>query len=95
MRATLRLPPPLLGKYRLPLDEETLNLARQAALHQDLTLENMIVDMVVKPARSQEEKDPVLGMFSDEPELLDQVVVAAFNAREKDSLRLTDKKGTH
>ncbi|MDJ0836924.1 MAG: hypothetical protein QNK37_10435 [Acidobacteriota bacterium] len=72
---------------QLPLDEETLNRARLAASRQDADLETMIVNIVVKLAQSQETADPFHGMFGDEPELVDQVVSEAFDARERDTLR--------
>ena len=74
---------------QLPLDEETLNRARLAASRQKGNLEAMIVSVVVKLAESQEADDPFNGLFSDEPELVDQVISVAYDARERDNLRET------
>ena len=72
----------------LQLDERTLELARRAAEFRHLTLEMLIQEIVRLLAASEVTDDPVVGMFSQEPELLDDVIASAMTARERDPLRL-------
>ena len=56
------------------------------------TLEGVVTDVVRQLADqggggTSADDDAVLGMFSDEPDLVDQVVEAAMGARERDPLR--------
>lgn len=73
----------------LQLDERTLELARRAAEFRHLTLEMLIQEIVRLLAASEVTDDPVVGMFSQEPELLDDVIASAMTARERDPLRLS------
>jgi len=75
----------------LQLDEHTLELARRAAEARHLTLEALMQEIVRLLANSETE-DPIVGMFAEEPELLDQVLESATSARERDPLRLPDEQ---
>ena len=63
----------------LQLDEETLERARRLAEARHDTLESLIVEVIERLALVDMESDPILGMFADEPEILDQVVESAMN----------------
>jgi len=39
------------------------------------------------PGRQADEEDRLLGLFSDEPELIDEITESAMKSREKDPLR--------
>jgi hypothetical protein len=81
----------------LDLDAQTLARAREAAFGRGKTLERVVADVVRELAsedtaaggqRSESaERDRLFGLFSDQPELMDQVVKAAMTARERDTLR--------
>jgi len=83
----------------LDLDEATLALARDAALARGQTLEGLVEDVVRQLGRTSASVedgetapagagDTFLGMFSDDPDLIDQVVSSTMAARERDPLRL-------
>ena len=80
----------------LDLDEQTLARARVAARARGVTLEALVADTVRQLVREGERDgdveatrsaDPVLGMFADATDLVDQAVAAAMAARERDPLR--------
>jgi hypothetical protein len=79
----------------LDLDEQTVAQARAAASARGQTLEAVVADAVRQLVRGDElvagvgggTADRVLGMFADTPALLDEVVVSAMAARERDPLR--------
>lgn len=79
----------------LDLDEQTLARAREAARARGQTLEALVADAVRQLVRQTERAgsdptgvaDPVLGMFADAADVVDQVVTSAMAARERDPLR--------
>ena len=74
----------------LKLDEQTLERARQLAAARHVTLEELLKEALVRLNPPTAREDSVLGMFADEPELLDEIVEEAMQARERDSFRLND-----
>lgn len=75
----------------LQIDEATLERARQLAESRQCTLEELIEDMLKQAGMTEEDTDPLLGMFAQEPELIDQVVALAMSAREEHPLRHSDE----
>ena len=71
----------------IDLDDETLERARRTAETRGCSIEHLIEEMLRQMAKSETGSDPFLGMFADEPELLDEVVESAMRAREKHGLR--------
>lgn len=73
---------------QIELAEETLTRARRAAEASHLPLERWIADVVerttdpIPPAL-----DPLLGLFSDAPDVMDALVADAMRARQTHSLR--------
>ena len=58
----------------------------------DLVRLKHILDSALENIESFEsKKSTIMGMFSDEPELIDQIVESAMVTREKHSLRLTNE----
>lgn len=76
-----------MGKIELQLDEQTVARARKLAASRHCTLEELIKGIIEQMEMSETADDPFLGMFSDEPELVDQVMVSTMMAREVHSLR--------
>lgn len=74
-------------RLELHLDEDTLKRARKLAEDRGCTLEQLIADLLKQTESSGSTSDIYLGMFEDEPELLDCVVESAMQAREEHSLR--------
>ena len=72
------------------LDEQTFERAQQLAETRHHTLESLIAEIVQHLAAIGPKADPVLGMFTDEPEVMDQVIESAMRAREAHPLRLAN-----
>lgn len=71
----------------LKLDQQTLARALRLATSRHCTLEELIEKIIEQLEAAEATNDPFLGMFSDEPELIDQVMESAMMAREAHSLR--------
>jgi hypothetical protein len=67
----------------LQLNERTLERARQVAAFHRCTLEELIQEIGNQLGKAQAASDPVRGRLAPEPELRDQVMAAAMQAREK------------
>jgi len=78
----------------LQLDEQTLERARRVAMLRRSTLEALIKEIIDLLAVAEGTGDPIVGMFAQEPELIDQVLDSAMKAREKHPLRSSDGSGT-
>ncbi len=77
----------LMEHIELLLDEDTVKRARKLAADRGCTLEQLIADLLKQAEFSLLTRDLYLGMFADEPELLDRVVESAMQAREDHPLR--------
>ena len=73
----------------LHLDDQTLERVKQIAAGRRVTVETLIQDMVQRMVAIETTDDPILGMFAQEPDLMDAVIAAAMTARETDPLRLS------
>ena len=70
------------------LDEQTLERAKQIAALRNSTLEALIKDIIDLLSVADGTPDPLLGMFAQEADLIDQVAAQAMTARETDPLRV-------
>jgi len=77
----------------LQLDKQTLERAQRVATLRRSTLEALIKEIIDLLAGAEGTGDPIVGMFAQEPELMDQVLDSAMRARETDPLRLSDGSG--
>ena len=66
----------------LELDDKTFEQVRQLAEARRYTLEAFIVEIIERLALIGKKPDPLLGMFADEPEMIDQVIESVMAARE-------------
>jgi len=69
------------------LDEQTLVRALQLAKSHHCSLDELLKEIIENLESFEGKKSNIMGMFSDEPELIDQIVESAMVAREKHSLR--------
>ena len=69
------------------LNERTLARLRKMAAAQRLTIDAMLQDIIEHLSEVEASRSSVLGMFSQEPELLDSVIDDVMAARELTSLR--------
>ena len=75
-------------KIEVELDEQTLERAKQIAALRHSTLEALIKDIIDLLAIADGTPDPLLGMFAQEADLIDQVMTQAMTTRETDPLRV-------
>lgn len=71
----------------LHLQQETLDRARRLARARHCRIEDVIQAAIEGLPIVEPQEDLILGMFKDEPELIDQVTQLAMEARERDPLR--------
>jgi hypothetical protein len=74
----------------LQLDEQTLAHARKLAAARQVSVEELLKEALSYLDRPPAAADPITGMFADEPELLDQIVEEAMQARERDPFGSSD-----
>jgi hypothetical protein len=68
-------------RIELQVDEHALERVQQLADAHHVTLEELIRSMIDLLAKPEVKEAPILGMFADEPELIDQVTEAALKDR--------------
>jgi hypothetical protein len=74
----------------IQLDEQTFERAQRLAEIRRHTLESLIAEIVQHLAAIGTKIDPLLDMFADEPEMIDQIIESAMVAREAHPLRLAN-----
>lgn len=72
------------------LDPQTSERARRLAQARGTTVEALVQALIAQLDAGDIAPDPLLGLFADEPEVLDLVVEEAMHARETLPLRLAD-----
>ena len=75
-------------RIELELDERTYAALRRIAQEENMSEAQVIARLMVKTARPAQQTNPVLGMFSSEPALIDEVCEAAMSARAQHPLRI-------
>jgi hypothetical protein len=73
---------------RLHLDPQTFEQVKHIATRRRATVETLIQNLVRRLVAVEATADPFLGMFAQEPDLMDAVTAAAMGARGTDPLRL-------
>lgn len=71
----------------LQLDESTFQRAIRLATDYQCTLEELFAQALDKLKAPSSSDDAMLGLFSDEPELIDEIVESAMQTREKQEWR--------
>ena len=73
---------------KLYLDDQTFERIKQIAAGRRATVETLLQDVVRHLVTIETTADPILGMFAQEPDLMDAVTASAMGARGTDPLRL-------
>jgi hypothetical protein len=79
---------------KLDLDNQTFESVQRIAVRRRATVETLIQDLVQRLVVIETTDDPLLGMFAQEPDLMDAVTAAATSARETDPLWLSVGQST-
>lgn len=78
-----------MSRVQLELDDDLLARAKQLALQRGMTIERLFAELVEQASRPAERaRDQVLGLFCDEPDLMDQVTEDVLRSREEQPLRI-------
>jgi hypothetical protein len=72
------------------LDPQTSERARRLAQVHGTTVTALVQSLITQLDSGEIKHDTLLGLFADEPALLDQVVEQAMQTRETQPLRLAD-----
>lgn len=75
-----------MAKVELELNDATLERALRLAEARHATLDTL-VNEVLDQATALAASDPLLGLFSEEPDLIEQIVESAMEAREQHLFR--------
>lgn len=76
-----------MARVELELDEQALERAQRIAEARSCTVEQLIKELIEHLTVAETTDDVFLGMFAQEPELIDQVMESAMRAREAHPLR--------
>lgn len=77
-----------MSRVQLELDDKILARAQRLALERGMTIEQLFAELVQQASRPIESVgDQVLGLFGDEPDLMDQVAEDALRSRGEQPLR--------
>jgi hypothetical protein len=72
----------------LQLDDDTLERARRLASARNCSVEQLLGGLLRRLEEGpRQEGDPLLGMLSNEPDLMDKVLESILEARERHPLR--------
>ncbi|MGH8565754.1 MAG: hypothetical protein ACREXW_17355 [Gammaproteobacteria bacterium] len=74
-------------RIELELDTQTIERARRLAEVRRCTVEQLLREMIENLGSTAIEEDVFLGMFAEEPEMIDQMLEMAMQAREQHPLR--------
>jgi hypothetical protein len=78
-----------MSRLQLDLDDEMLSRAERLAAQRGITIEQLLLELLEQAISPPPiSHDSVLGLFSDEPDLMDQVTDDALRSREKWPMRL-------
>ncbi|MBD2411039.1 hypothetical protein FACHB389_13515 [Nostoc calcicola FACHB-389] len=68
-------------KIEFELDRLTFERAKTLAIVNQSTLSELISHVIERLAEIQEKKDPLMGLYADIPEVVDEIVAEAMEKR--------------
>jgi len=74
-------------RIEIEFDTQTIERARRLAEVHHCTVEQLLREMIENLGSTAIEQDVFLGMFAEEPEVIDQMLEMAMQAREQHPLR--------
>ena len=74
----------------LELSELTMNRARQDAVAQNITVEKLLSNSLEPKTVHRGDGKNLIGMFSDIPEVMDDIVEMIYKERERQCARIID-----
>ena len=70
-------------KIELELEEKTIEQAQKHATFQHMTLEKLFTNILEEKTDALTSKRSTLGLFADEPDMMDRVMEMVYSEREK------------
>lgn len=70
-------------KIELELNENVYELARTNALFQHISVERLFADILEKQVHFMDSKHSSIGLFADEPDMMDRVMEMVRSERDK------------
>ena len=77
----------MMQTIELHLEKRILDRARRLARARQCRIDDVVAEAIERIESVKSREDPFLGMFKDEPELVDEITRSAMEARERHSLR--------
>ncbi|WP_414549453.1 hypothetical protein [Anabaena sp. CCY 0017] len=68
-------------KIELEVDRLTFERAKTLAIVNQSSLSELITHVIERLAEIQEKKDPLMGLYADVPEIVDEIVAEAMEKR--------------
>lgn len=81
-------------KIEVEIDKQTLERAKFLAETRQISLPEMIAEVIKLLAATKVTKDPWVGLFADEPELVDEILEEAMRNRVSHSFNQKIGQGT-
>jgi hypothetical protein len=73
----------VMATIELDLDEPTIERARRLAAERNLTVSDLVKEALERLQPSIPTDDPIIGMFADCPEAVDEMLADVMNSRQK------------
>ena len=77
-----------MSRAHVEIDDQTLARAESLARQRGVTVEQLLAKLIEQASKLPGGGHQVLGLFADEPNLMDQVAEDALRSREEQPLRL-------
>jgi hypothetical protein len=68
-------------KIEVELDRLTFERAKTLAIVNQSSLSELITNVIERLAEIQEKKDPLMGLYADVPEIVDEILAEAMEKR--------------
>ncbi len=72
-----------MATIHLDMDEATLSRAKILAEASNCSLEDLLSKIIAELPDEEQPPDSILGLMSDEPELVDEILASAMKTREE------------
>ena len=72
-----------MATIHLDMDEATLSRAKILAEASNCSLEDLLSKIIAELPDEEQPTDSILGLMSDEPELVDEILASAMKTREE------------
>ena len=72
-----------MATIHLDMDEATLSRAKSLAEASNCSLEDLLSKIIAELPDEEQPTDSILGLMSDEPELVDEMLASAMKTREE------------